>query len=430
MNKIKLQLLSIGFSLIVILISNIYYNDNNNNNDDDNIKYYYSELSSSVFINIIVNLPGWNRTNIIDKANLIHTKKNIKKVEYNSSMIISRIGGIDNLGDKSILYEKIKNYKIINDDIYSNHLPETYNLNNTDDCSLFFKKYYNKNKTIIDPNNIKYYWLLKPTKKSQGDGIEIFSINDINFIEKNILNNVDFNIDNNVCNKTMKNFIIQKYIDNLLIIDNKKMELRIYILIPSINPLIILFHDGVIRLTSKNFTMNNWDDKLIHITNVKQQNKYNSNYSDIKQSLKWSTNDFQKYLFKNKLVDSITYYDDIIKPKLKYLIFNIINSSIDDLDKNHGYYHLLGIDFILTNDLNIMVTEVQAKPGLKSDLKAKENIMFNMMTELIEIVTFTNDFKLNNNFIINEKFNYNLKNELFKLIKFFEFISFENNIYF
>ena len=77
-----------------------------------------------------------------------------------------------------------------------------------------------------------------------------------------------------------------------------------------------------------------------------------------------------------------------------------------------------------------MITEVQAKPGIKTDIKVKENIMINMLTELIEIVTFINDFKLNNNLIINEKFNYNLKNELFKLIKFFEFISFDNNIYF
>ena len=424
---------SINFSLIIIIISIIYYNRYNYfNNNDDNIKYYYSELSSSVFIDIIDKLPEWNRTDIISKANLIHTKKNIKKSEPNTNMVISRIEGINDLGDKSILYEKIKNYRITNDDIYNNHLPETYNLNNISECSLFFKKYYNKNTTITNPNNIKYYWLLKPTKKSQGDGIKIFSINDIDFIEKNILNNVDFNINsnNNVCNKIMKNFIIQKYINNLLIINNKKMELRIYILIPSINPLIILYHDGVIRLTSKNFTMNDWDDKLIHITNVKQQNIYNSNYNNIKQSLKWSTNDFQKYLFKNNLVDNSTYYDDIIKPKLKYLIFNIINSSIDDLDKNHGYYHLFGIDFILTNDLNIMITEVQAKPGIKTDIKVKENIMVNMLTELIEIVTFTNDFKLKNNLIINEKFNYNLKIELSKLIKFFEFISFNNIIYF
>lgn len=39
----------------------------------------------------------------------------------------------------------------------------------------------------------------------------------------------------------------QKYIDKPLLMDGKKFDFRVYMLIASMDPLIVLYHDGFLR---------------------------------------------------------------------------------------------------------------------------------------------------------------------------------------
>ncbi len=422
---------------IVILIISIVYNKILINNNS--VKFYYSTLDKSIFLETIGTLSNWEYTNNIYEASLIHTKDKVSRKNLNPNAMISRIKGLNIIGDKAKFYNIMKNYSLLNNnDFYKDYLPKTYDLNNISDCSLFLNLYINIEKLKLNnnnnnnnnDNNVKDYWLLKPTCRSQGDGIKIFSIKDYEFITNNIVKNIKL-VNNSMCTKPMKNFIIQKYINNLLLLNERKMEIRAYVLIASVDPLIVYYHDGIIRLNSEKYTQSDWNNPLIHITNIKQQKMYNSKYNELKQDLKWSTDQFQKYLFNNynNLVkNDDKYYDNIIRPKLNYLISNIINSSIDILDKRHGYYQFIGIDFIMTDNLDLFITEVQSKPGLRSDNKYKEIIMKEMILDMIEIINFIQDYNT-----INKNNNYNNNDELFYFLNniknSFSLLIFDNKIY-
>ena len=62
-------------------------------------------------------------------------------------------------------------------------------------------------------------------------------------------------------------FIAQKYIKNPLLINGKKFDFRAYMLIASMDPLMILYHDGFVRIT-----MDEYDSKSVeqskHLTNL------------------------------------------------------------------------------------------------------------------------------------------------------------------
>ena len=94
-------------------------------------------------------------------------------------------------------------------------------------------------------------------------------------------------------------YVVQRYISNPLLIDNKKFDLRIYVLITSCDPLrIYLFQDGLVRLCTQDFvkpSVDNLDNTCMHLSNYsinKRSDDFNgpddiSGSSGSKRSVKW-----------------------------------------------------------------------------------------------------------------------------------------------
>ena len=65
--------------------------------------------------------------------------------------------------------------------------------------------------------------------------------------------------------------IVQRYIDNPLLIDNLKFDLRIYVLLLGIDPLrIYMYKDGIARFSTEEYEppkKGNMTNMFIHLTN-------------------------------------------------------------------------------------------------------------------------------------------------------------------
>lgn len=93
--------------------------------------------------------------------------------------------------------------------------------------------------------------------------------------------------------------VAQRYISDPLLIDNKKFDLRIYVLITSCDPLrIYLFQDGLVRLCTQDFskpTSSNMENTCMHLSNYsinKRSEDFNgtedvTGSSGSKRSVKW-----------------------------------------------------------------------------------------------------------------------------------------------
>ena len=86
----------------------------------------------------------------------------------------------------------------------------------------------------------KNAWILKPGGKSRGRGIEIHT--DLEDLLKSILVSAD----------TM--WVAQKYIERPLIIIGKKFDIRVWVLVTSVEPLTIwMFIKPYLRFTSEDY---------------------------------------------------------------------------------------------------------------------------------------------------------------------------------
>ncbi|XP_013384644.1 tubulin polyglutamylase TTLL4-like [Lingula anatina] len=100
-------------------------------------------------------------------------------------------------------------------------------------------------------------WILKPACLSGGEGVSILT--DLEEIPQEA--------------------VVQRYLPNPLLIDEAKMDLRIYVLVGSIDPLrVYIFPEGEVRIAMEKYSMDKFEKRDIHLTNL-AVNRMNANFT-------------------------------------------------------------------------------------------------------------------------------------------------------
>ena len=332
-------------------------------------------LSEPMKYNNIIRTKLFDNTNIIWKLlkqdKMFPLLKELNKYQkYNHFPITWQLSRKDNLYNN---YKKLQ-IKFPNDFKY---MPETYVLPKDKEIFTLQIQNYELNK-----NNI---WLLKPVASSRGRGIRILT----NF--------------NDIPEKT----IITHYISNPHLINRKKYDLRLYVLITGYTPLkIYLFDDGLTRFCSEEYNLDEskLNDKYIHLTNY-SINKNNENFeknddTEKEEGNKWSILAFKKYL-KEKKID----FNKLWK-KIKDIIIKTILSITDEgipIIKlfnlsSVNLFEIYGFDILLDSFLNPWLMEVNLNPSLNCDSELDLKIKSKVLTDIfniIGIIPFSHDGKFN-----------------------------------
>ena len=162
------------------------------------------------------------------------------------------------LGRKDNLYKHFKYYKRLFPDMY-NYAPATYILP-TDGPD--FEVEYKKNRRAL--------WIVKPVNLSRGRGIHLLrGESEFRSLYKR---STQINL---------PQYLISRYIDKPHLLNNKKYDLRLYVLVASFTPLrIYLYYNGLVRFATEDYQIGDLDNVFIHLTNYsinKNNLKYKSN---------------------------------------------------------------------------------------------------------------------------------------------------------
>ena len=148
-------------------------------------------------------------------------------------------------------------------------MPLSFLLDSTKECLNFFK---------YASHNPDTWWVLKKSHGYGGVGISIHS--NLSALHHRFA----------LC-KNQEQFIVQKYLPGLMLIDGRKFDVRALIVIASTTPYMLFYHDGYLRLSLKKFSSGS--DKAIHLTNSHIQTQ-SKKYSPDKHY--WSFGRLQEYL--------------------------------------------------------------------------------------------------------------------------------------
>jgi len=260
----------------------------------------------------------------------------------------------------------------------SQFIKRTFRLYDPAERDRFVEHY---NKEIGD--NI---WILKPTSLSRGRGMKIISNRDDfdkYFGQKSVIDE--------------RKYIAQKYISNVLLLNDRKSEIRVYWLIASLDPLRVYFYpEGSVRLCTAPYKLDDFENTSIHIANTFQQKK-DPAYDGSK--VKWSFADLDRYLLSTGVVNQEEYMKQVLLPKVKASLRQVVRAAAADLrdqPENGMFFGFYGTDFIIDDNLVPWLEDIQIGPGLSYKNEVKKKYLPKMLLEATAIMLEIQDKKSKN----------------------------------
>nr|XP_045005002.1 inactive polyglycylase TTLL10 [Jaculus jaculus] len=204
----------------------------------------------------------------------------------NNKLLTTKIGLLSALREYARILSKSKMLSSAHPKVLKmeDFFPETYRLDIKDDRQAFF--------SVFDETQI---WICKPTASNQGKGIFLIrSQEEVTTLKAKTQNIEDDPIFCKMSFRAPQARVVQRYIQNPLLLDGKKFDVRSYLLIACAMPYMVFFGHGYARLTLSLYDPHS-NDLSGHLTNQFMQKK-SPLYVLLKDSTVWSMERLNRYI--------------------------------------------------------------------------------------------------------------------------------------
>lgn len=207
--------------------------------------------------------------------------------------------------------------------------------------------------------------------------------------------------DGALCGKIHDNLVTQKYIYDVKVIDEKenlggyKFDFRIYMMVVSVDPLIIYYHDGFLRVSLFRYNLKNLDIRS-HLTNTelakeifKQVDDGNThegmNSVQLRDFQMRTFEAFEEYLIKTNKTKYTGFLKNTLKPEIKRAYLHLGKMFEDKVQKNSKYFEIFGVDFVMGSDDKIYIVEVNPSPMMVGTSPKKTELMKSVNKGIVQI---------------------------------------------
>lgn len=221
-------------------------------------------------------------------------------------------------------------------------------------------------------------WIIKPVASSRGRGIYLVSNPNQIPLDENIL--------------------VSRYINNPLLIDDFKFDVRLYVLVTSYDPLAIyLYEEGLARFATVKYdrAVKNIKNQFMHLTNY-SVNKKSSDYVSCDDpevedyGNKWSMSAMLRYL-KQEGRDTtllMSQVEDLIIKAVLSAELQIATACKMFVPHRTNCFELYGFDVLIDTNLRPWLLEVNLSPSLACDAPLDLKIKASVISDMFSLVGF------------------------------------------
>lgn len=353
-------------------------------------KMEYQVSNPTVVEDVLRQRPGWKECSLDDTnwdlfwCNL-STVKTLFESNLKSQQRIAHFRGFYEFSRKNSLAKNLKRYKrqcIRNGNNEEADLcdamPETYEI--PSETSLFLAEAKRHPRTL---------WIAKPSGSSRGKGIFLFKkIKEFEDWMKNkdwTPKEVQRSNEPTDIGLVPEIWIVQKYISNPYLLQGRKFDIRMYVLVMSFSPLTVwIARDGFARISGLDYSKKNLSDKCMHLTNSSiQLSERNST-----QGRKWDIQNLRIFLTAmhgrepiNELFQNIA---KVVITTLKCVDSHLMGSK--------NCFELFGFDILLKDDLSVCLLEVNAAPSMSATDEHDYQLKYNLIQDVLNVLDLENNF--------------------------------------
>ncbi|XP_051519551.1 tubulin polyglutamylase TTLL11 isoform X2 [Myxocyprinus asiaticus] len=210
-------------------------------------------------------------------------------------------------------------------------------------------------------STLKPTFIVKPDSGSQGDGIYL------------IRDPADLRV---ISGSQIKQAVVQEYIQKPLLIDKLKFDIRLYVLVRSLEPLeIYIAKEGLSRFCTEPYQepcQKNLSHVFMHLTNY-SLNVHSGNFVHSDSCSTGSKRTFSSVLYRlaSKGVDIKKVWSDVIALVIKTVIALVpelkvyYQADIPPGKPGPTCFQILGFDILLMKNLKPVLLEVNANPSMR-----------------------------------------------------------------
>ena len=190
--------------------------------------------------------------------------------------------------------------------------------------------------------------------------------------------------------------------DDPYLIDGKKFDLRIYVLVSGVDPLRVYIHnEGLTRISTTEYSLKNIDNKFAHLTNYsinKKSTQFKAasidqdgeNPDADTEGFKWSLAAFRRWLAAKESPDIMRRTMDRICDLCLKTMIAAESEITPNLHATANYrtncFELFGCDVILDSKLNPHLLEVNVSPSLMGSSPLDKKIKGTVVADIFHIV--------------------------------------------
>ncbi|KAG5446900.1 Protein polyglycylase ttll10 [Clonorchis sinensis] len=347
--------------------------------------YYVSGGNGAAMVEAVLNRLGWVRCLDKDSAVQFRWVQCHQQIHYadfkeglhlvnhipNCGILTNKLGLLLSLRD----YERRYQLRYGRAPAVSMHdfFPETYIADDPVERDAFYAAYESSETKV---------WISKPIAMNQGKGI--FLVRDINVFKTAL---EDRDNEAKTLSIGLPPRLIQKYIAHPLLVNGHKFDIRCYALIANAMPYLVLYHPGYVRLSAHSYHLR--DDNLqTHLTNQYIQKK-SPNYAQVKNETVWTIDQLNDYINRYYRVSKCLPFD-WVKTVLQYRIRRIIHRTFlavkNRLATRLGMFQLYGLDFLLDDQFQPWLLEVNSNPAMATNCDALKSVLPDLVEKSIQIV--------------------------------------------
>ena len=269
------------------------------------------------------------------------------------------------------------------------YFPKTYKLTDARQCKEFFKKFNSPEYQALKQERKIVYFRKTGSGAHGADGV--FAVDTAEEIQINTLYS-----HGELCGQVLENNLMQYYIYNPLLLNGRKFDFRVFMLIASVNPFIVYYHDGLLRVSLSQYNPNGGNMRQSLMPNS-QENDDVINYATVKGSYKgktleeireeyiWNFDRLQKYLIETGQVTDPNWLDNYLRPQFKKAMIHLIRMSQHGFLKISSVFELFGVDFVMDEDLNLWFIEANCRSAVEGTTPFSRAFFIQMYKDQYEI---------------------------------------------
>jgi len=257
------------------------------------------------------------------------------------------------------------------------------------------------------------YWILKPSDRARGLGITVIhSVDQVPVSLRSIRCNSNAESNSPVqrttphvghCSWSDSSFVVSKYISNPLLINGKKFDLRIYVLVKQFQPLnAYVYTKGFARFCTELYTndVSQLGNSKVHLTNlaIQQTSTGGERYKN-SEEVKWSLDKVFKYILESATCKERAeqLWNDI-KSVVRHTLLSVQDVVVSDAHS----FELFGFDILVDDCLSLHLMEVNGSPSLSPSDEADFHMKIQLIDDVLSIVipdSFNGPGKEHSNFL-------------------------------